>query len=275
MLNAFYRGLKSVDRSAIVVTAGTAPFGDPGPGGPRIMPALFWRDLLCLRQTSGDGLRGAACPDPAHFDVMAHHPYSVGAPTTRALNADDVSIPDLGKLTRLMRFAERSGRALPRIHHPLWVTEVGYNTKPPNPFAVPIDEAGRWLEETLELLWKQGVSLVTWNTIVDQPPVPDYSSTSQSGVYFLDGRAKAAPLAAFRFPLVGWRTRGQRGANVWGRAPVGGHVVVEERSGSSWRALATVGVARHGVFELHVGAAPDRSELRAVTGQQVSLPWRL
>src|SRR6516162_4146060 len=37
MLNAFYAGLKSVDPSALVLTAGTAPFGDPEPGG-RIMP---------------------------------------------------------------------------------------------------------------------------------------------------------------------------------------------------------------------------------------------
>src|SRR5262249_54270201 len=49
MLNGFYRGVKSVDPSAVVVTAGTAPFGDPLPGG-RIMPVRFWRDALCVRE---------------------------------------------------------------------------------------------------------------------------------------------------------------------------------------------------------------------------------
>jgi hypothetical protein len=258
-----------------VVTAGTAPFGDPVPGGQRIMPALFWRDLLCVRETASGALQGTACADPPHFDVMAHHPYSVGAPTTRALNADDVSIPDLGKLTRLVRFAERTGRALPRIHHPLWVTEVGYNTDPPNPLAVPIAQAGRWLEQTLALLWQQGVSLVTWNTIVDQPPIPNYSSTSQSGVYFLDGRPKAAPLAAFRFPLVAWRVRGERGAQVWGRAPAAGRLVVHEGVAGAWRAVATTDVALHQVFQLHVAATAGHVKLRVAIGGQVSLAWPL
>jgi hypothetical protein len=258
------------------VTAGTAPFGDPGPGGQRIMPALFWRDLLCLSRLSDGALQGASCPGPAHFDVMAHHPYSVGPPPTRALNADDVSIPDLGKLTRILRFAERTGRALPRIHHQLWVTEVGYNTRPPNPLAVPITEAGRWLEQTLELLWRQGVSVVTWNTIVDQPPIPNYSSSSQSGVYFLNGRPKAAPLAAFRFPLVAWRNGRGGGAEAWGRAPAAGRLVVEQRLGRAWRRVASVEVARHQVFQLPVPAAALLGgELRATVGGQFSLGWRL
>src|SRR5262249_2276157 len=58
MLNAFYRGVKSVDPGAMVVTAGTAPFGDPQPGGERIQPALFWRVVLCLKATSNGGLAG-------------------------------------------------------------------------------------------------------------------------------------------------------------------------------------------------------------------------
>jgi hypothetical protein len=273
LLNAFYRGVKSVDPDALVVTAGTAPFGDPGPGGDRIMPADFWRVLLCERLATGGAIHGTPCPDPAHFDVMAHHPYSVGDPETKALNADDVSIPDLWKLTRLLRFAERTGRALPSIQHQLWITEVGYNTKPPNPAAVPITEAGRWLEQTLELLWQQGVSVITWNTIVDQPPIPNYSSTSQSGVYFLNGTPKQAPLAAFRFPLVAWRTR--HVIAVWGRAPVAGRLAIEKRSGSLWRRISTLAVKRHEVFELHLRAGSGGLELRAEVGGQASLPWRL
>ena len=116
MLNGFYRGVKSVSSTALVVTAGTAPFGDPQAGGQRVQPARFWRELLCLRLNRGR-LRGVACPTPARFDVLAHHPYSVGQPRRKALNADDVSIPDLAKLTRPLRAAERLGRALPRKRH--------------------------------------------------------------------------------------------------------------------------------------------------------------
>lgn len=272
MLNAFYAGVKSVDPSALVVTAGTAPFGDPGPGGQRIMPALFWRDLLCLRQTSS-GFVGTGCKDPAHFDVLAHHPYSVGAPDTPALNANDVSIPDMGKLTVLLRAAERTGGALPHIHHQLWVTETGYNTSPPNPGGVPLALDARWLEQALELLWSQGVSLITWNTIVDAPPIPSYSLTSQSGVYYLDGQPKPGVLDAFRFPLVAWRTGGAE-VHVWGRAPAAGRLVLEARHGSTWKVLRALDVDTHSTFVTQlVDSGPVT--LRASVDGQLSLPWQL
>lgn len=270
MLNAFYKGVKSVDPGAVVVTAGTAPFGDPEPGGPRIMPARFWRGVLCETETVTGALRGTACPDPAHFDALAHHPYSVGPPDTKALNADDVSIPDIGKLTRLLRFAERTGRALPKVHHPIWVTEVGYNTTPPNPDAVPIAKAARWLDETLELLWSEGVSLITWNTIVDQPPVPNYASTSQSGVYFLNGRPKTLPLLAFRFPFVA--TRRGHTVSIWGRAPASGRLAIERRTGGRWVTVKRLDLGRHAIFSLRLHL-PGAAELRAQGGHMVSLAW--
>ncbi len=233
------------------------------------MPALFWRDLLCLRQV-GSGLVGTGCKDPAHFDVLAHHPYSVGAPDTVALNPDDVSMPDMGKLTVLLRAAERTGGALPHIHHQLWVTETGYNTAPPNPGGIPLGLDARWLEQALELLWSQGVSLITWDTIVDSAPIPSYSLTTQSGVYFLDGQAKPA-LSAFSFPLVAWRS-GAGEVEVWGRAPAAGRLVLEARDGSTWKAVRALSVDRHATFVTQV---LDRRPLtlRATLAGQLSLPF--
>jgi hypothetical protein len=271
MLNAFYAGVRSVDASMTVVTSGTAPFGDPQPGGLRIMPVRFWRDVLCLREAGGQ-LRGTGCKDPAHFDALAHHPYSVGSPDTAALNPDDVSIPDLGKLTRLLRAAERTGGALPRKHHELWVTEVGYNTSPPNPGGVPIGEDARWVAQTLELLWRQGVDVVTWNTIVDQPPIPSYATTSQAGVYFLNGRPKPA-FRAFRFPLVAWHT-GASSVQVWGRAPVAGRLAIERRAGSVWKPVRALNVSAHSTFLTEIKRTGGVT-LRARVGHETSLPWRL
>lgn len=271
MLNAFYAGVKSVDPSALVVTAGTAPFGDPFTGGQRMPPVTFWRSLLCLRQVGG-ALRGTHCPDPAHFDVLAHHPYAIDGPTVPALNAGDVSIVDLAKLTRLLRAAERTGGALPHVHHAVWVTEVGYNTHPPNPGGVPVAEEARWLEQTLELLWSEGVGAVFWNTIVDQPPNPTYQDSSQSGVYFLDGEAKPA-LRAFEFPLVAVRGHGSS-VEVWGRAPASGRLAIERRSGSSWTTLATLEVRRQAIFVTYVNEQASAT-LRAVMAGDQSLTWRL
>jgi hypothetical protein len=271
MITAFYRGVKSVRRDALVVTAGTAPFGDPGRGW-RIMPARFVREMLCLRLGRRRALRRSRCPSPARFDVLAHHPYSVGNPRRKALNADDVSIPDLGKLKRILRAAERSRRALPRKRHRLWVTEVSYDSSPPDPDGVPLSRHARFLEEALYLLWRQGVDTITWFQVRDQAPVPSYPATNQSGVFFRNGGAKPAAVA-FRFPLVARRS-GRRSAVVWGRSPVAGSVIIQRRSGSRWRTAGTRRVRRHGVFTARIRARKGAS-LRASIGGESSLTWRL
>ena len=269
MLSAFYRGVKSVRASALVVSAGTAPFGDPFPNGHRIMPARFVREMLCLRRSKGR-LRGTSCPSPARFDVLAHHPYSVGTPTRRALNSDDVSIPDIGKLTRLLRAAERIGRALPRKRHRMWVTEVSYDSSPPDPQGVPAARHARFLEQSFYLLWKQGVDTITWFQIRDQLPNPSYAASSQSGIYLADGRAKRAR-RAFRFPLVAERAS-RSTLRVWGRAPVAGSVRIERRSGSRWRLVRKVRATRHGTFRIRISTR-SRMSLRARVGRETSLRW--
>jgi hypothetical protein len=270
MLNAFYKGVKSVDPHAVVVTAGTAPFGDLGEGQ-RIPPVTFWSDVLCLKD-SGGRPGATSCPDPAHFDVLAHHPYSIGSPTTAALDPGDVSIPDLGKLTTLLRAAERFGTALPRIHHRLWITEVDYNSYPPDPGGVPIKEQARWLEETLAELWREGAQAIFWYQVGDQPPIPSYGATAQSGVYYLDGQPKPA-LTAFRFPLVAWRA-GRSSLDVWGRAPASGRVCVEQLVGSTWKTLRTLRERSHATFLFEVQGAGSIS-LRAQEDGQTSLVWHV
>jgi hypothetical protein len=254
MLNAFYSGVKAGQPGATVVAAGTAPFGDFG-HGQRIMPVAFWNDVFAA---------------PTSFDVIAHQPYSFGSPTTGALNADDIAIPDIGKLTRLLRRAERRGTALPHIHHRIWITETGYNTKPPNPGGVPVATDARWVEQTLYLLWKQGVSLVTWYLIRDLPPAPTYGDSSQTGMYYLNGRAKPAALA-FRFPVVAVRGGGR--TFVWLRAPGSGVIKVEDRERGAWRVIARRRVTAHEVVE--VGVPRQDRDFRAVLGKLTSLSWRL
>jgi hypothetical protein len=271
MLSAFYRGVKSVRAAALVVTAGTAPFGDPGAGGHRIMPARFLRDMLCLRQlTSGRLVATRPCASPARFDVLSHHPYSVGSPARHALNADDVSIPDLGKITALLRAAERTGGALPRKRHRLWVTEVSYDSSPPDPDGVPVATQARYLEQAFYELWHEGVDTITWFQIRDQLPIPSYAASSQSGVYFNDGTAKPAQ-QAFRFPLVAVRS-GRAALRVWGRSPVAGVVQIQRRAGASWVVLRTVRVKRHGVFYVRVPAR-RKTSVRARIAGETSIAW--
>lgn len=267
LLNAFYAAVKSVNPSDQVITGGTAPFGDP-PGGPRIPPAEFVRDLLCLR---GESLALEPCPKPAHFDILAHHPYTIAGPFTPALNIDDVSVPDLGKLTRPLAVALRTGRALPRARKQLWVTEFSWNTDPPNPQAVPVAEEARWLEESFYELWREGVDTITWLNVVDQPPIPSYDMSYQSGVYYLDGRPKPA-LTAFRFPfVVEPAARGRWVA--WGIAPRSGTVLVQRRSSGRWVTVMRLGARPEAIFTRDLTLS-GRPLLRASVDGQQSLTFQ-
>jgi hypothetical protein len=203
--------------------------------------------------------------------VLAHHPYSVGQPRRKALNADDVSIPDVVKLTRLLRTAERSGRALPRKRHPVWVTETSYDSSPPDPDGVPEATQARWLAEAFYLLWRQGVDTITWFQVHDQLPEPSFAASNQSGVYLADGRAKLAA-TAFRFPLVAERAT-STSHRVWGRSPIAGTVTIERQSGTRWQAVRTVRVGRGATFLLRIARKSAGERLRARIGAETSLTW--
>jgi hypothetical protein len=264
LLNAFYAGVKSVLPHAIVATGGLGPYGDP-PGDQRMQPVQFLRALLCISVL----LKPLPCPAPAHFDALAQHTYAIGSPFKRALNADDVSIPDFYKLERPLAIAERSGRVLPAGPKAIWVTEVSYDSDPPDPQAVPMSTFERWVAETLYELWSEGVSLVTWFLIEDEPPIPNYADTSQSGMYFLNGQPKPAQ-RAFRFPLV-VDTRGRRPI-LWLRAPAAGTLVVQQRVAGAWHELFSRTVTRGQILERRL-ANGKSGAVRASVAGDASLVW--
>jgi hypothetical protein len=138
LLNAFHDGVKRAATDALVVTASVAPSG----------AVRFWRAVL---------------KRPARFDVLAQHPDPAGGPTHHARGADDIGIPDMGRLRRLLQ----------RVHHRarLWATDIS--------FSAPPAMRARWLEHAFELLWRAGVDTVTAS----------------------DVRGRAAE-TAFRFPFV-------------------------------------------------------------------------
>jgi hypothetical protein len=272
MLNAFYAGIKSAHANNVVITTGTAPYGSAPPpasdplGGERMYPVDFVRGLLCLQ---GRALAPAACPQPAHFDALAHDPYEVGSPTTRAYFAGDVSAPDLGKLTRIVNKAVRLGRALPRTHKQLWITEFSYDSNPPNPTGVSLATQARWLEESFYIFWKQGVSAAVWYLLRDQ--TGDVSTHYFSGVYYYNGRPKPS-LQAYRFPFVVMPSG--RGTTAWGISPRRGLVAIERRRGHKWKTLAQVHASAGGVF-VHPLPAGLRGSFRALVDGQSSLVWKV
>lgn len=268
LLDALYATVKAVQHDAIVLSAGTAPYGDV-PGGERMPPAQFVRNLLCLDES---GKRARRCSNPARFDILDHHPYSVQGPFFRAFNPDDVAIADLGKLIGPLRRAERLHTVGGAHHHQVWVTELSWDSSPPDPHGVPAATQARWLEQSLALLWREGVSTAMWYLIVDAPPIPSYETSYQSGVFMIDGRPKPSA-TAFRFPFVLIGSIHHSRALFWGRAPLRGAVTVEARIHGHWKPVHTLRPGGGGVFQISL-AVHRRELLRAGEGEEASLPWQ-
>ena len=265
LLNAGYAAIKAVQPDAVVAAGGTAPYGDPG-HGQRLGPVFFMRALVCApgapRQIEG-------CDDPAHFDVFDHHPYGVGSPSRHALNPGDAAVPDLRKITVPVQRAVAAGRVLPRRHKDLWITEISWDSSPPDPDGVPEATHARWLSESLAVLSDAGADLVLWLMVRDQKPVPSYARTYQAGVELEDGTPKPAA-QAFRFPFVVQTDR----RRVWGRAPGAGVVELQRGRPGHWRTFERFTAAPGQVFRRRVRLGHGVS-LRARQGAEVTPETKL
>jgi hypothetical protein len=270
MLNAAYAGIHGADPGARVVLGGLSPFGDAFAGGSRIPPVWFWRSLLCLR---GAKLRPVACPEPARFDIAAHNPIAVLGPSASAFSPLDVSTPDIGRLTPILRKAIATRRVLPAAPKPFWATEIWWDSSPPDPEGVPIRRHARFVAKSFFELWQQGVSAVVWWYLRDQAPgAAGFGATQQSGLFYRDGRPKPA-YRAFRFPFVA--IRGKHGhLLLWGKAPSPGRLVVERRTGHGWAPLARPVAGPDRVFVTRVNVA-GRFAARARKGGETSLTWNV
>jgi hypothetical protein len=263
-LSHFWAGVKAAHPGNVVVAGGLAPYGRAG----KPAPFAFMRELFCLskslRRTCD--LRGA----PLRFDVWSHHPYTYGGPTHRA-GGDNIALGDLPRLRRFIRAAIRAGHARPGGRVGLWATELGWDSNPPDPRALPTALHARWTSEALYRLWQNGFSVATWWRIQDDPVA---SSRYQSGFYTVAGQAKPS-LRAFRFPVVALR-RG-RGVYVWGRTPTSrsGRVVLQLRRGTGWRNIGAVRANRYGIFTRTLRISAGTGHIRARFRGETSLGFSL
>ena len=165
-------------------------------------PGLFLRELFCLDR---DLLPLTGCDDfetNGRFEVSgyAHHPYSITSPPgVPHPNEDDITLADRDRLTRILDAAAGMSRIPPAL--PLWYTEYGYQTLPPDPIrgVEPADHA-RWLVQAERLTFlDERVAAHTQFQLLDDPPRPQFKRTDrrywgtyQSGLKYADGRRKPA-----------------------------------------------------------------------------------
>ncbi len=253
LINSFYAAVKAVNPSNLVIAAGLAPVSVPGRA---VGPMRFSRELLCMRGHKNPRPSGGDCEGGVHFDIYDVHPYTTGSPAHEG-GPNDVQLGDLDKLQTLLRAADRAGRIKNDSKTTtLWVTEISWDSSPPDPGGLRARILKRWTSEALYTAWQAGVSDVFWFTLRDSSPPPPgipYSENLDSGLYYRGASiAEDRPkpnLQAFRFPFVAYPTKD--GLSFWGRTPNSkrGKISIQIRKGSGWRRVETVQANSAGIFQ--------------------------
>src|SRR5581483_58402 len=261
LLNAAYTAIKQVQPGATVFAAGLAPYGDP-PGVNRMHPVAFLRSLLCL----SDSLHPLPCPHPAMLDGIDVHPYSL-TPTSPAISPDDVGVSQVGRLWPVLRAALRYHTVLPDRSKAYWVTEIDWDSKPPDPHGTVTERRqATFLSASFYRMWREGIDHVFWFLFQDIP----HLNLVGDGLYTKQGRPKVA-LRAMQFPFVALGP--DREITIWGRAPKPGTVTIEQGNGHDWSdVLFTLHTTPDGVFYARY-LSGGHVTLRAVQGKIASLAF--
>jgi hypothetical protein len=231
LLDRAYRALQRTGHGRDTLLIGeTAPKGIATRGLKKFLePLTFVRALYCVdarhRPLSGKAAAELGCAGstkafreahPALFAATGygHHPYElIFAPTRRPPNANWVTLANLGRLTKTLDAIFKrygSGRRLP-----LYLTEYGYQTNPPDRTGISLRRQAEYLNQAEYLAFRNSrvKTLAQFLLVDDAMSVP---AGFQSGLVTREGKLKPA-FAAYRLPVWVSRTTVRRGASakVW------------------------------------------------------------
>ena len=236
---SLYRELAGAAYGALVATGHgqdtilvgeTAPKGDRSKGIKRYMEAMtFVRALYCvnrrLRPLQGARARTLDCPanprnfreqNPALFAATgyAHHPYDLLLPPRfKHPRANWVTLANLPRLTRTLDRIFRRYGSNRRL--PLYLTEYGYQTNPPDPLGVSWRRQAAYLNQA-EYMSFRNPRVRTLSQFLLEDDDPRIAASFQSGLRSRSGKKKPA-YRAYRLPV--WLPRSSvrsgRSAKVW------------------------------------------------------------
>jgi hypothetical protein len=232
-----------------------------GNSSQKVRPLDFLREMVCLdshyRQYRGRAARARGCGKVGRIPTsgLAYHPYTlVGGPSIKD-GPGDAAIGQLGRVTKTLDALGRRGK-LPR-KLPLWITEFGYQTRPPDPiFGVRLKRAAAFMDVSEWLAFRNPrVASYSQYTLQDDLPRSGGRpfqrwSTWQSGLRFGDGRPKPAVYSAFRLPFL-VRSLGPDVVEVFGGGRSGSGPVAKievKAPGRHYRSLASASVNEAGYF---------------------------
>jgi len=185
--NAVYNGVHAtMYRDEKVACGVTGPRGNNNPRSarPSVSPIAF------LDAAKKAGMRT--------FDAYAHNPYygvPTETPTTRP-GTPNGSAPTSVTLANIDVLLKELSRLYGPRH--LWITEYGYQTKPPDSqFGVSWAAQARYLTQAFAIARKNPrIDMMLWFLVRDEPLISGW----QSGLMAEDGRRKPAYAAFQRLP---------------------------------------------------------------------------
>jgi Glycosyl hydrolase catalytic core len=189
----------------------------------------------------------------AKLDAYAHHPYP-GRPQSetpwgpKCVNCQTITMADLERLEREVHAA--FGRK------PIWLTEYGYQTNPPDTFLgiTPERQATYVASAAMRVCRSSSVEMLVYFMVRDDRSADGW----QSGLFTADGALKPA-YGAFRLPVLQTARRGGS-VDLWGQVrPRSGkqpyRVRLEDDERTSWLG-GTRWTDVNGFFSISVAAPP-------------------
>jgi hypothetical protein len=223
------------------------PFARSGrTGNVKVRPLTFLRELACVDshyhpyRGRAARLRGCTRFSALPGTGLAYHPYTLaGGPNVPTPNPDDASIGNLGRVLHVLDRLSAAHR-LAGSRLPIWITEFGFQSKPPDPFATPIKRIPGFMGESEWIAYRSArVAAFSQYPLVDDKSLAGF----QSGLRFHDGKVKPGVYLAFQMPFFVRRMSGSK-VEVFGgvrAAAPGATVTVESRSGKrgKWATAGT------------------------------------
>ncbi len=242
-------------------------------------PLSLIRAALCLDE-SGDPFRGSlarkhGCTGrPARLNVggFAIHPYNsggYGTPQSRLRGSTTRTSLPIAYLPRLHKVIDGAARKRQiRRRAPIFVTEFGFQTKPPDRFGASLAEQARYINEADRLFYgDRRVAMVSQYELADEPD----RSIFNSGLRFAAtrGRGRKASYDAYRLPIVVSR-RSSRSVEVYGQVRPGGRATAQlqsARGGGTFTRVRTVRTNSRGFFRVNVN-------LSGAAGRRYRISWQ-
>ncbi len=297
---SLYRGLvnaawEGVRQSGHTTGTDTVLIGETANSGVGTV-SQFVRGLYCvapsMRQLRRNAATRVGCPtsgsrtsfveaNPGLFysTGFAHHPYSFNQPPNVPYPlADWITLYNLGSFERMLNRIFASYGARRRGGVPLYLTEFGYESNPPNPFVKnSTAQQAAWLNDAEYMAFKDPyVRDLTQFELVDSLPntaekkgsYAYWTTSFQTGLEFAGGQPKPA-FSSFRIPIWLPVARHGRAVKIWGQLRPANHagpqsamIEFERRGATSFRQLREIGTTNSEGFLLARLAIPAAGLVR-------------